>query len=107
MIKLSINQSIQPTITNRAWSGEYFDKSYDSTYVFVTSDSKKKFRKEQASAIGSFKEARDLLLRSIAYSAARRNREADAALEAERVLAALRVMEKCRGPGQAPGGGVS
>ena len=46
-----------PTITNRAWSGEYFDKSYDSTYIFVTSDSKKKFRKQQAATLGSFREA--------------------------------------------------
>ena len=99
-----------PIITNRAWSGEYFDKSYDSTYYFVTSESRNKIRK-QLDDIGSFREARDILLRSVALrcaassSSSSRAAVADDAIGSARVMQALRFMAQCRGPGQTPGGG--
>ena len=38
----------QPVISRSGWSGEFFDKSYDSTYVYLSEEKKKRLRLDRA-----------------------------------------------------------
>lgn len=80
-------------ITSRAWAGEYFDKSYDATYVNVGGGSSSKhFEEEDMKPVGSFNEARSILLAAVAAG-----RRRDVLFSSKRVLQALKRIARERG----------
>ena len=79
-------------ITSRAWSGEYFDKSYDATYVNTGGSSSKYFEEEDMKPVGSFNEARSILLAAVAAGKKR-----DMFFSSKRVLQALKRIARDRG----------